>query len=36
LDQAVRIARSMPDTLSVNGKTWADLKAIHVLQVAFQ
>lgn len=32
LDEAVRIARGKPDTLSVNGKTWADFKAIHAQQ----
>ncbi|ACL42311.1 hypothetical protein Achl_4360 (plasmid) [Pseudarthrobacter chlorophenolicus A6] len=31
-DEAVRIARCMPDTLTVNGKTWADFKTIHALQ----
>lgn len=32
LDEAVRIARSKPDMLSINGKTWADFKVIHALQ----
>lgn len=34
LDEAVKVARSKPDTLSVNGKTWVDFKAIHALQAA--
>lgn len=34
LDEAVQIARAMPDTLHINGKTWLDFKAIHALQEA--
>ena len=32
LDEAVKVARSKPDTLSVNGRTWAGFKAIHSQQ----
>lgn len=32
LDDAVRIARAMPDSLTVNGKSWLDFKAIHARQ----
>lgn len=32
LDDAVRIARGMPDGLTINGKTWLDFKAIHARQ----
>lgn len=31
-DEAVKVARSKPDSLSINGKSWLDFKAIHVLQ----
>jgi hypothetical protein len=34
LDEAVRIARAMPDGLTINGKTWLDFKAIHGRQVS--
>lgn len=33
-DEAVQVARSKPDTLTVNGKTWLDFKAIHAAQPA--
>jgi hypothetical protein len=32
LEDAVQIARSLPDALSVNGKSWLDFKAIHARQ----
>lgn len=31
-DDAVRIARSKPDRLTIMGKSWLDFKAIHALQ----
>lgn len=31
-EEAVKVARSKPDTLSVNGKTWLDFKAIQARQ----
>lgn len=34
LDDAVQIARSTPDGLTINGKSWLDFKAIHALQDA--
>jgi hypothetical protein len=32
LDEAVRIARAMPDTLTLMDKSWLDFKALHALQ----
>lgn len=32
LDDAVRIARAMPDVLTIMDKSWLDFKAIHALQ----
>lgn len=34
LDEAVRIARGMPDGLTVMGKSWLDFKAIYARQEA--
>lgn len=34
LDDAVRIARAMPDVLTIMDKSWLDFKAIHALQEA--
>lgn len=33
-DEAVKVARSKPDTLSVNGKSWLDFKANQARQAA--
>jgi hypothetical protein len=32
LDEAVQIARALPDTMTIMGKSWLDFKAIHALQ----
>jgi len=34
LDDAVQIARAMPDVLTIMDKSWLDFKAIHALQDA--